>query len=353
MSAARPPADRGSIAASDGRAPDLSEMAVHEMAADWFLRRDTAGWTGADERAMNAWLDAAASHREAFAAVARTSRALQDLPLRRPRPSAAAHAQPGAAASAPRGRVPAAARRRRVLAPLLLTGLVLLSGGHAWRQWDRSHYGLSVQTAPGETRRVDLPDGSRVTLNFGSRLQVQFDRQHRAVQLDRGEAFFEVAADAARPFTVDSGPSQVKVVGTAFNVRAAPAQTVLKVLQGRVEVRPQRDDPKRVLTMGPGTGLAIDMPGGRYRGIAAAPDSVGDWRSGQLQFRRTPLSEVAEELARYLGQPVTLASPDLGALPVSGVASTSQPLAFLQALPDFLPLRVRQGPDGSWQITRA
>lgn len=324
-------------------------IALHETAADWFLRRDAASWTGADERAMNAWLAADPAHREAFDTMARTSQDLHSLPLARVAARRALTPHPAVPAR-PRA---AAVLVRRAFAPLLAASLVLLAAGYGWSRWDDAQrYSLDLHTAQGETRSVALPDGSRVTLNFGSRLQVRYDRLHRAVRLDSGEAFFEVAADQARPFTVDSGPSQVQVVGTAFNVRAAPPQTVVKVRQGRVEVRPRSDTPDRVLALGPGTGVAIDATSGQHYSVPAATDSVGDWRGGQLHFQRTPLAEVAQELARYLGQPVTLASADLALLPISGVAATAAPQVFLQALPDFLPLRVRQQANGSWQIAR-
>jgi len=328
-------------------------IALHETAAGWFMRRSEAGWTGADERALESWLAAAPLHREIFAELALVNHDLQQIPLAldpswrlpvsqpAPRP-AAAHATGGAR------------RRGWAVAAVAACVSLLVGGGYGWQRWENTaRYTLEVTTAQGESRMLDLPDGSRVALNVASRLTVRYYPHRRALVLDQGEAFFEVAADAGRPFTVDSGDSQVKVLGTAFNLRAAPPQFSVKVREGRVELRPRRAaEPGQVLVLGPGSGAAVDTTTGRTSRLAVSAAGVGGWRSGQLDFQRTPLATVVEELARYVGQPVVLAQPDLARLPVSGVAATARPEAFLHALPELLPLRVQQLADGSWRIAR-
>ena len=79
-------------------------------------------------------------------------------------------------------------------------------------------YTLNVATDAGETRQLDLPDGSHVALNFNSTLQVRYYPRRRELVLNQGEGYFDVAPDARRPFTVDARQSRVTVVGTAFNV---------------------------------------------------------------------------------------------------------------------------------------
>ncbi|MBS7781111.1 FecR domain-containing protein, partial [Acidovorax sp. CCYZU-2555] len=219
--------------------------------------------------------------------------------------------------------------------------------------WDQHpSYVLDIATGPGEMRAVALPDGTRVTLNFDSRLAVRYYPRRRNVELAGGEAFFQVAPDAHKPFTVDSGASQVRVVGTAFNLRSGPPQFVVKVLEGQVEVRPDRrraDAP--VLQLGAGAGVSVDAASGRHTAVPAAADAVGDWRNGQLVFAQTPLAEVAAELARYLGKPVRVEGARLAALPVSGMAITDAPAGFLRALPMLLPVRVQDLGEDGWRIS--
>lgn len=340
-------------------------IALHEAAAEWFMRRDEPGWTGRDEQALQAWLQADPLRREIFDGMALTNHDLHQLPLvgdgawRVPAPpEVAAPPSPRARATRPEPstfpRTRGAGRRRAWGAALTACALLLLGGGYGWHRWDSTAtYARDETTVRGEIRQIDLPDGTSVALNFDTTVRIRFFPRRREVVLDQGEAFFKVAADGSRPFTVASGSSQLTVLGTAFNVRAASPQLIVKVLEGRVAVRPDRharDGP--VLVMAAGAGLSIDPVTGERRNLAAAPDTVGDWRTGQIHLRRMPLGEVAQELARYLGQPVALASPDLAQEPISGVVATARPQDFLQALPAFLPLQVRQLPDGSWQIAR-
>lgn len=341
-------------------------IALHEAAAEWFMRRSEPGWTGADERALETWLAEAPLHREIFDGMSLISHDLHQIPLAQDaswrvpeRSFAAAVATPAAppraspVAGTQGARSTAWSRRTWASAAVAACAVLLAGGGYGFYRWDNTvGFQLDIATGHGEARTIALPDGSSVALNIDSNLKVRYYPRRREVVLDRGEAFFQVAADTGRPFTVDSGATEVKVVGTAFNVRAAPPRCVVKVLEGKVEVRPDRHaSPSRVLRMEPGSGLVIDPATGEASRVQAAAATVGDWRTGQIQFQRAPLGDVALELARYLGQPVEVSGEDLAQRPVSGVLSTARPQAFLLALPELLPLRVQQMAGGSWRIS--
>ncbi|MFD4837389.1 FecR family protein [Achromobacter sp. NPDC058515] len=339
-------------------------FALHEAAAEWLVRRQDASWSAADERELDAWLAARPAHRQVYAQVSRTWQDLSDAP----RPALASDGR--AASSAPKAPpqpAPQPAFGRRTARPgfwrallgqpvfskayAAVCAVLVLGAGYGWHRWDSTPgYVLDVSTAAGEVRQLDLPDGSRVALNFGSTLQVRYYPRRRELVLNQGEGFFDVAPDAGRPFTVEARQSRVTVVGTAFNVRNTPNEVVIKVLHGRVRVQPDRDKAGAELSLGAEQGVSVDARGAAYRAVAAVSDSVGGWRNGCLVFRRTPLGEVAQEVAQYLGKPVALDSPGLKSLPVSGFAATNAPAAFLEALPDLLPVQVRRTADGGYLI---
>lgn len=340
--------------------PELAQL--HQRAADYFVRRREPGWTGADERELNTWLNDPIN-RGIFEDLGRMSldmrqikrpRLASDPPLQAAIGNGAPDRKPGRGALAGSAARPNSASRqfgRRALVPALCAVLLMTSGGWYW--WDNhASYELIVATGPAETREVDLPDGSRIALNFNSNLRIRYYPRRRETELTAGEAFFRVAPDTSRPFTVDSGISQVRVVGTAFNVRAAPPRLVVKVLEGKVEVRHDRTrDDVRALLLTAGAGVSIDPATGQHAAVAAPADTVGDWRNGQLVFEQTPLAEVAADLARYLGQPVSVEGERLNKLPVSGMVITSSPATFLRSLPDLLPVRVDKTPGGGWRIS--
>ncbi len=336
-------------------------LALNHRAGDWHVRRQQPGWSSADERALDAWLAEDASHREAMACVGRAWRDAAQLKAMFPAAYGAGR-QAAAPAAAPRVNAPAAGRRAAAIGLGWLRGPVLGSAcalalvamaGYGWHRWDNTAaYAVDVATGPGELRNIALPDGSQVALNANSQLQVRYYPRRRETVLAKGEAFFKVASGAARPFTVASSGHEVRVVGTAFNVRTGPPEFVVQVQEGRVEVRSTADAAAPVAVMGPGTGLAIDATNGLRRESAVSPEAIAEWTSGQVYFKRLPLAQVAKELARHLDQPVEVEGAALQSLPISGFLALKDPERFLLALPSVAEVRVQRRAQGGWLVSR-
>src|SRR5690606_20728867 len=123
------------------------------------------------------------------------------------------------------------------VAAALAASLVIALGGVWWLTEVRGAYA----TRPGEQKVATLKDGSRIALNTDTRLDVRFDAGRRRIRLDRGEAMFEVAHDADRPFVVVAGDTRVQALGTVFIVRRTGDDVVVTLVKGRVAV--VRDDP--------------------------------------------------------------------------------------------------------------
>lgn len=330
-------------------------LQLHREVADWCVRRAQAGWTAADERALQAWLAADPARRDIMDSMGHTVQLAGQLKQYRSATCATpARSTAGAAPAAGLRWLPwLTPARRRSFAPVLAaTCVALVAAG--WFRWDATpSYRLDVATGPGETRAVDLPDGSQIALNVGTAVQVRYFPRRREVLMGEGEAFFRVAPNANQPFTIDRGDSRVRVVGTAFNVRATAQQLTVKVLEGKVEVQPRRSvttDP--ALLLGPGVGVAIDTATGNHQSLRAAPEEVGRWRTGQIHFSRTTLGEVAQELGRYLGKSVVVDDEGLKAMTISGFLMIHSADDFIQALPDVVPVRVERDPVGNWLISK-
>ena len=161
-------------------------------------------------------------------------------------------------------------------------------------------------TAIGEQSTVRLSDGSVVTLNTDSSIEVRYDDAQRAVALLRGEVYFEVAHDAAHPFRVTAGDRLLEAVGTAFNVRLDSGTDVrMMVTEGKVRVAskvadavPQPSVAPAIVSAG---SVAVMREGPMVvQGIdAAAMDAQLSWRRGMLVFNGEPLDSVLLEIGRY------------------------------------------------------
>ena len=99
----------------------------------------------------------------------------------------------------------------------------------------------TAETAIGALQKLDLPDGSVALLNTDSAIDTAFTATERRVRIVRGEVFFTVAKDAARPFVVTAGTVAVRAVGTAFNVQRHHGSVEVLVTEGRVRVTDAAD----------------------------------------------------------------------------------------------------------------
>ena len=166
-------------------------------------------------------------------------------------------------------------------------------------------------TLPGQRATVTLADGTRVRLNADSELALPaaFGDGRREVRL-RGEALFEVTADADRPFVVQADGADVEVLGTTFGVRAyrrGAARVV--VAEGRVAVRPVGGVEAAVLQP---QQMAVVAEGRLEAVTDVAPEPYLAWTEGRLLFDKAPFDEVAAELERWYGLDVHLDGPAEG-----------------------------------------
>ena len=170
------------------------------------------------------------------------------------------------------------------------------------------------ETAVGEQSTVALADGSRVTLNTNSRLDVRYSDFHRVLTLVRGEIHVDVAPDPDRPLTVFAGDRMVQAVGTSFGVEIRDDRDIeVVVTEGKVLVSVRPDSPtgsgdSRTPVLPPST-LTVAQ-GEEVRLGDDAPTEVRDvsdeeirvrlaWRDGDLIFRGEPLGEAMAEVGRY------------------------------------------------------
>lgn len=159
-----------------------------------------------------------------------------------------------------------------------------------------------------------LNDGSVITLNANSKLDYpkKFKGSERRVKLE-GEAFFDVAKDAEKPFVIEAGEAEIKVLGTSFNVEAFENQNVLvHVITGKVQlsVPGATEDTLRII-LTPGMTGVLDKNSGRVYEQSQDYSDALFWMDKRLEFDKTPLPEVFEVLERNYKVEFTAVDPDL------------------------------------------
>ena len=333
-----------------------SAKSLEETAAAWVARLDAAELTPQEQLALESWLDSDSRCPGAFARAraifvspdiaaglhaARRPPLLPALRTRFVRGSYLAAAAAGVAAIA--------------------AGIALLSGP---REVVEKHTYIAEL---GEVRQIPLADGTRVTLNSNSALQVEYSRESRLVTLERGEAYFEVAKDLQRPFIVAASSAQARAVGTAYDVRLGDeaGDMRIRVMAGRVAVEPP--PPKRNAAVRAISRLfGLESARGAYLSANQEADvrvdregadkgeiqvSIRDlqpavferslmWREGMLSFEGVTVADALAEFARYSSQKLivhgTLANEH-----VSGLFAANDPAAFARAIAISLRAKIR------------
>lgn len=204
--------------------------------------------------------------------------------------------------------------------------------------------GETYETRLGEQRTVRLDDGSLISLNTQSRIEVRFSEETRDVRLLEGEALFSVEHDASRPFRVISGSTTVQAIGTQFNVYRSPAGTKVFVVEGVVQVTTDDGASGTAITPVTAKRLAAGEQVEVHRGQLdqtepADANSAIAWRERQLVFRDKPLGEVAIEFNRYNAIKFEILG-EVAVEPLSGVFAADRPESLALFLAKDPALRV-------------
>jgi transmembrane sensor len=247
--------------------------------------------------------------------------------------------------------------RNRLIA--LAASALLLVGVAGWLALRHPEV-QALATAVGEQRRITLADGSHLDLAPDSRVSTRFTAARREVQLERGQAFFAVAHNAARPFIVHVDGLTVTAVGTAFDVRIGPSRTVVTVSEGKVNVAPGAAEAgggagadTGTVRAGVGQRVTFSQTAHRLSVAAVDPNVAGSWRDGTLRFVGEPLEDVVGAVNRY-STPRIVVAPAFQQTRFTGTVSPTNIHEWLKALEQIYAVDViDQGVNGILIRSRA
>lgn len=314
---------------------------IDAEAARWVALMDRGSLSTDESARLQAWLEGDSRRVGAFAKARAVNIQVGRAAARHPDPKGLDRREGGRAAARP-----ARWRRRGAIAAALAACLV--AGGIY------QHLSGRISTEVGAAHRATLSDRSVVTLNTASVVKPVFDRHRRRVMLIRGEALFDVAKDARRPFIVDAGDVQVIAVGTSFVVKRLEGRPVsVMVREGTVEIARGGGTPARRLEAGHGIEVsaramtAIRPISGQQQDAALA------WTQGKISLNRMRLDQAVAEIGRYNDVPIRIRSEALKGRRISGLFSTTDPEGFARAAALSLDAASGTDAEGIWIDTAA
>lgn len=290
---------------------DYFGVGTPSTAEAWAARAMSMRFTPADRLKLDAWLAQDPKHREEYARYVRVSQIGAGMRERLDLVGTM-RVYSGLTADHRAASKPKVSIRRHWLissgAAVAATAVVLIA---FVPRFGTEPSATVVATRHGEQRELPLPDGTRVYLNTDSALQVAFSDRERRVRLSRGEGFFDVTRDALRPFVVEAGHTEVRVVGTRFSVRSTEMGTDVIVSEGKVEVVPdvraQTPAAPAKVELVPGNALRFDHRENFVMIAAVDPERATSWRTGSIRFENATLEEVIAEVNRYASTPFVIA----------------------------------------------
>lgn len=327
----------------------LKSWEIDRQAAEWVAKVDSGPMDPDQQAALDTWLKTDIRHFGAFAKAravfAFTDRAKAFGPEFDPA-SFEPFMQPKASA------LHWLSRRQFAFAGGIAAsaGTVFLTVPPLWRAFGVKNY----ETRIGETQIIPLADGSIVTLNTDSRIEVKYTEKTRDIVLIRGEALFDVAKNKLRPFIVEAGGTTVRAVGTSFSVSLLPNHPIqVLVREGEVEIK--RPD---ILVAPPvrlkANSKAIAPPDAPIESTPVPHVEVArelSWRVGRLSFEGDTLEAAAATFARYSSIQIRIDDPVLAKETVTGVFVSNDPIGFSKAVALSFGLRAEVG-NGEVKLSR-
>lgn len=287
--------------------PPVVTREIAAEAAVWVARLHGPSRSRALEQECLAWQARSAAHRHAFERCTDTWMEVPSVTVAGAYASAGRDVPPGAAQGG-QVRRPGVWAAMLGMAAVAATVVVVL-----WQPWRDIH---NYRTGVGELQTVVLRDGTRLSLNTDTRVQVELGSAQRTVSIEGGEALFEVARDARRPFVVRAAASEVVALGTVFTVRLAAgspdsgATLAVTLIEGQVSLRPavggHADEvaPAQPVLMSPGERVRLVKAAGRAARTTQQLDrprleQVMAWQRSEAVFDDTSLADAVAEMNRY------------------------------------------------------
>ena len=359
--------------------PDSKE--IEAQAALWIMRAEDNDMSAAQQQEFKTWITSSDQHREAYTRLIALWGSLDILEELNDHAAAVDHQQ------SPKNTTPTSGPNLwerlvgqrpftigtytvSAFASIALVGILGL-GYQFINNLNQLHQG-SYTTALGEQQTIDLPDGSAIQINTNSQVEVSYTETARIIRLVHGEAYFDVAPNKQKPFSVYAGNGVVTAVGTAFSVFLDNDKIDVIVEEGSVALasRPgglnlsrsnlnrsnssvnnsiaqannQLEAPLGEITAGQKAVFEKTVESLEMVAPAAMQRKLS-WLQGRLSFAGEPLSVVVASVSRYTGVTIDIDDPGLRQLPIAGSFNVGEVDAMIEALEIMIDLRIeRVGP---------
>lgn len=331
--------------------PQAHQDDAAEQAAAWCLRLADGDLTPREQGGFNAWLAADAVNAKAFDDAARAWRVADEVAVTPELIGMRAAALESFRRANRRRWAPRLFTPKFRFAAVAATTIAIVFGAGLWGRYAPQVY----RTGVAERRVVVLTDGSKISLDADTQVDVRYLGDRRALRLDHGRAKFTVAKNPNRPFTVATADKVVLATGTEFSVELLRSQIHVILYQGHVAVldHPVGGGPlQRVIlsnsaavadqSLTPGRELVTPVSARAATVVSTDPSRSLSWEAGQLVFADEPLIAAVERVNRYSTDKVSVGDAAAGQIRISGVFTAGDTAAFVEGITGVFPVEAHR-----------
>jgi transmembrane sensor len=310
---------------------DKNSREIQARAAAWIEERESEDWSGARQVEFDAWIADSPAHLVAFLRAETVWKHADRLRAL----SGSGPMRPNATGTS--------TRKATFLKIAAAFAVVSLAGAGAFALLQGPKAQI-YSTTIGGRETLTLDDGSQIELNTNTTVRVAYEGNQRNVWLDKGEAYFNVVHNAARPFTVTLGDRRVTDLGTKFFIRRDNDRIRVALVEGKARFDATPDPaPSQQTVLTPGD--IVTATAEKVSLAREQPNSLSNqlgWRRGMLVFDHATLAQVASEYNRYNRTKLVIASAQAQNLTISGTLPATDLGAFTRLATKFFNLRVEQ-----------
>lgn len=314
-----------------------SDSALSKTAAKWFIRMQEAAPDSIERSQFEVWLMQNPLHQQEYASIGEAWNGIDSIDELKKLVDAKQAKQ----TTQRMNQSKRAKKIKNALAAIsacIVFAFAGLIGQQQYQQWQAAPImQLASQTSTAQLATQTLEDGSQITLNAQSQIQVTYYRHQRHVNLLKGEAIFNVQKDASRPFVVETNNAKITVLGTRFAVNKLSQLVRVSVDHGKVQVESKADGGKLILQ----NGQVAEIPNGQaVQPKNAQATDYFKFATGTIVFNQADMLEVAEVLSRYRQKKVAVKGSSQDN--ISAVFQVKDTETFINTLPKIANVTISQ-----------
>lgn len=299
----------------------MESQKIFDEAAAWMIKKQSAPFSVAEQEKFELWLNQSPEHFKAWEKAEKLMSMFDQCPRESSQILHDSHFS----------------MKKKIQGGLFAFAFLCVSGSIFWFSDMRYRYFSDYVTAFGQTKSIDLEDGSHIQLNAETALDIQYAKNSRTIRLHYGEVFIRTAVDSlSRPFLVDTSHAQLQALGTVFNVqyfKKTAEQTCLGVVESAVKVTLKKSKEQYVLKQG--EQLCFDQA--HFSQKQALDSNHILWQSNRMVASETALAPFIMQIGRYYSQQMEV-DPRLSQLKISGNYPTDHFDNLVLALESSYPI---------------